>query len=321
MSLGDRLKRFSALSVAETQPVIFCTEKQELDKKILAGLDHKVAKAVPLKGQDLYYDPNTAELEIIKHYRQLDLAKEKKKADAKKFQALLKTIPKVDYFPTTRLAEMYRTSELKRQENPGFDESRSLQEAELSSADINLREGVQSGDNFLEYVGNDTAETSLNGNQKVSKNTIGSRQLAPIDSLSEDWRNVERDYKEAYQAAKRGDTQALFNHAMRPQQKLSPIAKRPSSQMESPSSSTVREKDRSTNKELGRGSTASRGAEEVGMQSGIRKHKAPGMIDCRDEDQQDPGDYNGDPYGYYGTEEHQYNAGGGFKHEEDMEEV
>jgi hypothetical protein len=102
--------RFSQLSVAETQPVLFCTEKQQTDKKIMAGTEHKVPKATSHHGNPVYFDPHDNELAVVQHYRKQHLQEERRKREAQEFQRLLKTIPKVDYFPTTRLAEMYAKS-------------------------------------------------------------------------------------------------------------------------------------------------------------------------------------------------------------------
>jgi hypothetical protein len=96
--------------VAETQPVLFCTEKQQTDKKIMAGTEHKVPKATSHHGNPVYFDPHDNELAVVQHYRKQHLQEERRKREAREFQRLLKTIPKVDYFPTTRLAEMYAKS-------------------------------------------------------------------------------------------------------------------------------------------------------------------------------------------------------------------
>lgn len=100
------LCRFSKLAVAE-QPALFCTEKQAIDKQVMAGIEHKVPKPTPHHGQSAPYDPRDNEVTLIKHYRQQDLRERRQRREATEFQRLLKTIPKVDYFPTTRLAEMY----------------------------------------------------------------------------------------------------------------------------------------------------------------------------------------------------------------------
>jgi hypothetical protein len=106
LSLSDRLKRFTKMAVAETLPVIFCLEKQQTDKIIMSGVEHKVPKSVPLKGQDLFYDPNNVALGVIQHHRKLALKAEKAKWDAMAYQDTLKVIPQVNYYPTTRLAEI-----------------------------------------------------------------------------------------------------------------------------------------------------------------------------------------------------------------------
>eukprot|EP00981_Chlorochromonas_danica_P003646 scaffold681_cov173-Ochromonas_danica.AAC.9 len=99
--LGELLHRFSSLSVAENQNHPFCTEKQELDKLQRSGVVPPVPKSVPVKYQKLYFDPLDAEVRDVQRYHQK--AEEEKTAKKKvwDYKQALKTIPQVDYYPTS----------------------------------------------------------------------------------------------------------------------------------------------------------------------------------------------------------------------------
>lgn len=110
MPLGKLLHRFNSLTFAENQFHPFCTDKQELDKLERSGIVPEVPKSVPVKGQPLYYDPwDVYVKEIKKHHKTLTRAQAAARK-VKSFQDKLDNIPKVKYFPTTRLREMLGTT-------------------------------------------------------------------------------------------------------------------------------------------------------------------------------------------------------------------
>lgn len=193
--------RFASLSVAETQPVLFCTEKQETDKKIMAGLEHKVPKSTPHLDRPLYYDPSDNELQIIQHYRRQDLKEEQRRREARQYQKLLKTIPKVDYFPTTRLAEMQAKSSSSRVDSDDLSSS-FVTGADLGNAGASELEGSFGA-----------------SQQQLSK-------YSSVLSQAGDWQNVEHNMKLAMKAAKAGDRKALFEYNMR-NKLLAPIDSAP----------------------------------------------------------------------------------------------
>lgn len=104
--LSELLHRFESLSVAENAFHPFCTEKQTMDKMERSGIVLEVPKSKPVKGQKLYFDPLDTHLEMLKaEYKQHE-AKKRYNRKVKDYKNALKTIPKVDYYPTTVLATM-----------------------------------------------------------------------------------------------------------------------------------------------------------------------------------------------------------------------
>ena len=179
----------------------------------MAGEEYKITKTTLLNSsnnnnhQPVYIDPNNNELKIIKFYRKNDLKKRNEKLKAKEYQNLLKTIPKVDYFPTTRLAEMYKQSGIL---NNNYDNS--------SSIDNNSSITYNNNDNNKEIEGNLLNNNSCNN---TTTNTINSNSIYNSSAYSSilqsdlSWQNTENDMKNAMKAAKAGDTQALYEFNMR----------------------------------------------------------------------------------------------------------
>ena len=193
--------RFAALSVAETQPVLFCTEKQETDKKILAGIEHKVPKPTSHLGRPVYLDPNNNELKIIKHYRKKDLQQENAKREAQEYQKLLKTIPKVEYFPTSRLAEMRSKSTLQEGSSISGGNSGTLHAATKDGVDL---------ENSTDMY-NNTHHTSISkapSKLSASMSTWSKYDTSVLENT--DWEDTETKMRAAMKAAKAGDTRALF---------------------------------------------------------------------------------------------------------------
>jgi hypothetical protein len=180
--------------------VLFCTEKQQTDKKIMAGIEHKVPKASSHNGNPVYFDPNNNELAMIKHYRKLDVEEEKKRKKAKEFQKLLKTIPKVDYFPTTRLAEMYAKN--------------GITSSMMSSVGADSMYSASAPAFAPEASGvNDSA---------FSADLHGASAYSSILQSDLSWQNTEQEMKAAMRAARAGDTHALYEYNMRKSRRALP---------------------------------------------------------------------------------------------------
>lgn len=193
--------RFASLSVAETQPVLFCTEKQETDKLIMSGAEYKVPKSKPHGQQPLFFDPSNNELQIIKHYRKQDLQEEHKRREARQYQKLLKTIPKVDYFPTTRLAEMQE-----------LQARTSLSQVESDDFSSSFVTGTEPGH------GNRFATAAGGLGEPSNLTSCAPSQQSKYSALlsqAGDWQNVEHNMKMAMKAAKSGDRKALYECNMR----------------------------------------------------------------------------------------------------------
>lgn len=65
-----------------------------------------VPKSTPLKGHELFYDPWDVQVQQVKILRAEEERRRAEKIAAWEYQQALKTIPKVEYYPTTRLKEM-----------------------------------------------------------------------------------------------------------------------------------------------------------------------------------------------------------------------
>jgi hypothetical protein len=198
--------------VAETQPVLFCTEKQETDKKIMAGIEHKVPKPTSHLGNPVYFDPNNNELKLIKHYRRQDLKEEKRKQEAKEYQKLLKTIPKVDYFPTTKLAEIRSKSTLAYTSSTA-DNKDSIFEDSFARSSSNNNEGFYGGSPGL----NNTSRGPSDAKFTASMGSWSKYDSSVLDEADGAWQGTERAMKEAMKAARRGDTRALYEYNMKQQ--------------------------------------------------------------------------------------------------------
>lgn len=202
-------RRFSSLSVAETQPVLFCTEKQQTDKKILAGIEHKVPRSTSHHGNPIYFDPNDTELQVIMHYRKQDLRAEKERRKAKEFQKLLKTIPKVDYFPTTRLAEMYSKTGV-----IGTNGESSMMSG------LTPLDGISGMGNMdASQSTNDPGNTKLDGgttnSSMFNNSTYNNSMYSSILQSDLSWQTAEQEMKAAMRAARAGDTRALVEYNLR----------------------------------------------------------------------------------------------------------
>ncbi len=187
--------------MAETQPVLFCTEKQETDKKILAGIEHKVPKPTSHLGRPVYLDPNNNELKIIKHYRKKDLQRENAKREAQEYQQLLKTIPKVEYFPTSRLAEMRSKSSLQEGSSMSGGNRGTLHATPQDGIDL---ENSTDMHNNMHQTSTSKAPSKL----FASMSTWSKYDASVLEST--DWQDTETKMRAAMKAAKAGDTQALF---------------------------------------------------------------------------------------------------------------
>lgn len=200
--------RFAALSVAETQPVLFCTEKQETDKKILAGIEHSVPKPVSHLGKPVYVDPNNNELKIIKHYRKKDLQEEKRRQDAKEYQRLLKTIPKVDYFPTTRLVEMRSKSSVNLSTTSNMGGGSGVDGVD------GLEGGLAQEDSM--YHSLDTKGNKVSaGNKFTSSMSSWSKFDTSVLEQTQEWEQTEKNMRNAMKAARAGDVRALYEYNMK----------------------------------------------------------------------------------------------------------
>lgn len=186
--------------------MLFCTEKQETDKKIMAGLEHKVPKSTSHMQRPVYFDPSDNELQIVQHYRKHDLQKERQRREARQYQKLLKTIPKVDYFPTTRLAELQARNNSSTLRVEHDDYSNSF----VTSADRGNSSKID-----IDEVGEMGLDGSLSSSLQQSK-------YSALLSAAGDWQNVEHNMKMAMNAAKAGDRKALYECNMR-NQILAPI--------------------------------------------------------------------------------------------------
>lgn len=70
------------------------------------GIPLPVPKSTPLKGHELFYDPWDTQVQQVKILRAEEEKRREEKIAAWEYQQILKTIPKVEYYPTTRLKEM-----------------------------------------------------------------------------------------------------------------------------------------------------------------------------------------------------------------------
>lgn len=103
--------RFGPISAAVTQPPFFCSEKYELDKLLTVGDTKAIRETMsnvkkPVKGQALYFDPWDDPLKsVIADRKRLEKQKEDY-FEARRYQDSLKTIPKIQYHPTSELNKM-----------------------------------------------------------------------------------------------------------------------------------------------------------------------------------------------------------------------
>lgn len=225
--------------MAETQPVLFCTEKQEIDKLVMAGKEHKVPKATSHHGNPVYFDPNDAELAVVQHYRKQDVKALQEKRKAKEFQNLLKTIPKVDYFPTTRLAEMYAKSGIL----GGGSSSGAGVDGEMSGitatpgfgdSQSSVGDGGSGGGDGAGGAGklgeHSTAISGAGMSRGAGSVGAGVSMYSSLLQSDLSWQSAEHDFKAAMRAAKAGDTKALVEFNLRNQRRvLAPIDRRGSS--------------------------------------------------------------------------------------------
>lgn len=196
--------------MAETQPVLFCTEKQETDKKILAGIEHSVPKPVSHLGKPVYVDPNNNELKIIKHYRKQDLREEKRRQDAKEYQRLLKTIPKVDYFPTTRLVEM---------RSKGSVNLSTASEMNVSGVggvgSVGGLEGSMAQEESMYHSLDTKGNNASTGNKFTNSMSSWSKYDTSVLEQTQEWEQTEKNMRNAMKAARAGDVRALYECNMK----------------------------------------------------------------------------------------------------------
>ena len=208
--------------MAETQPVLFCTEKQETDKKIMAGIEHKVPKPTSHLGNPVYFDPNNNELKLIKHYRRQDLEEEKRKQEAKEYQKLLKTIPKVDYFPTTKLAEIRSKSSLAYTNSTADNKDSTFEDSFARSSSKN--EGFYGGGTGSSSLGlNNTSTGPGDAKFTASMSSWSKYDSSVLEEADGAWQDTERAMKEAMRAARRGDTRALYEYNMKQQNLMAAV--------------------------------------------------------------------------------------------------
>ncbi len=183
------MHRFDSLTVAENQPTIFCPEKQELDKLQRSGQPMAAPKSVPVKGRPLYSDPWDIQMQQIKVLRKLEEEDKQEKIAAKEFQEKLRTIPKVNYYPTTVLKQMQAQQE-------SF--SNSNRDNVPSSSSSSPEKGTEEG----QSVPNKTTTTKMASTSNA------------MDTLQEKyphWAHTEDEMHLALLLAKRGDRRALYD--------------------------------------------------------------------------------------------------------------
>lgn len=211
------------MSVAENQPTIFCAEKQEIDKweRSQSGQPMPFPKPTPVAGRPLYFDPWNTQLKHLKTLRVQDEAVRAEKIAAWEYQQQLRTIPRVDYYPTTVLKQMRATQQQQRQQ---AQESGS---SGVSSGDLLAitHEGetefasTENHDNdaIIEMVHNAATSSS----QKRGRSAVGSRGRdipstgENIDEKFPYWAHTEEEIKLALTLAERGDRQALYDVTIR----------------------------------------------------------------------------------------------------------
>lgn len=189
--------------------MLFCTEKQETDKKILAGVEHTVPKPVSHLGKPVYVDPNNNELKIIKHYRRRDLQEEKRRRDAKEYQRLLKTIPQVDYFPTSRLVEMRSKSSVNLSTASNTGGVSGMGGVDGPEGSVAQEDSMY---HSLDTKGNNTVTA---GNKFTTSMSSWSKYDTSVLEQTQQWEQTEKNMRNAMKAARAGDVRALYEYNMK----------------------------------------------------------------------------------------------------------
>lgn len=234
--------------MAENQFHPFCTEKQATDKIERSGVALEIPKSKAVKGQKLYYDPLDNHVEVLKAEYKQNEAKKIYKRKVNDYKRALKTIPKVDYYPTTVLATMrkkgggessfgsiggYKNRMPVKAESEyvltygtkgdGYGEDgEDVQIAQEENNDGRvykrmpekaLPDYVQMyGSNCDEYGGEDGEYVPIAEDQESDETMFS---LAPpaidLDAQYPDWRRTEYEIKSTLKKAQKGDMHVLYD--------------------------------------------------------------------------------------------------------------
>jgi hypothetical protein len=210
------MKRFNERVIAENQITSFCSEKQVLDKLTLqGGTLPPTNKSIPLKGQPIYKDPWNQELEYVK--QQYALNEEAKQIERKawEYQEALKTIPQVDYYPTTILREMKKKSNSMNSSNTRNTAATTAKTTTVRSTtpfnNVIQEQQQQQGSGITD---------EMNAAMDSTWNSIDGEKLS---SQYPDWMYAEENFHLSLKLAQKGDRQALFDLNIR--KHLSPRSK------------------------------------------------------------------------------------------------
>lgn len=247
LPLKERCKRFAVRAVADP-PEMYCSEKQDLDKRAMAGETLKVPKAVPQKPEyPIWYDPYTENLEEVTKMHQKRIKETQKAKKAWKYQEDLYAIPKSEYFPTTALVEMRSKSSISKTSGlndtygslngaygTDMDTANSAVNLESSNTNSNTNTGLH-----LYHAPSKTKSANTSSNAELASATQSTAQQSspgklPTGTYSSkyspgklpgntskylqddgEWAQFEKDLKNAVKAAKHGDTNALYNFTMK----------------------------------------------------------------------------------------------------------
>lgn len=183
------MHRFDSRTVAENQPTIFCPEKQELDKIQRSGQSISAPKSVPVKGRPLYSDPWDIQMQQVKVLRKLEQEDKQEKIAAKEFQEKLRTIPKVNYYPTTVLKQMQA-----QQESFSHFNMENVPSSSPSSPDKDTEEGLRA-----------------TSKKTATKMASTSNTMETLEEKYPHWAHTEDEMHLALLLAKRGDRRALYD--------------------------------------------------------------------------------------------------------------
>lgn len=196
----------------------------------MAGLPHQVPPSVPLKGQKLYYDPCNPRMQDLQRVRKETLQKIQAKREAEEYQAKLRTIPKAEYFPTTRLFEMKKAKHAQSisyndsSASASFitDQPQSYGAASeydnISSRNIDFFPSVSNSNNNDDN--NNSRMYGLSERSNYSSTIVGNNNYNNYGgsdaTVDKNWNErYEEELKAVMKAAKNGDTDALYEYSMR----------------------------------------------------------------------------------------------------------